>query len=310
MDDLHPSCYDAVERLKVMDEVGVYAAALYPNINVIHKEVHSGIDDPEFKYETIAAYNDWLVEWASVAPERLLAIAIVPHFDPVVGAKEVYRAKELGHRGVVMSGLPQLHGEPYLADRYWDPVWAAAEETGLPVSFHLGVGPNPAPDMPARVAVEGVAGFSNHAVVDMLLGNATSCADLLMSGILPRFPGIRFVSAEGGIGWVNFMLETLDYHFDRLETRQERPEFEERPSFYFRRQVWVTYWFEKMYQHHVDLIGADRILVETDYPHVTALEPGDIDWVRNHGLADVSDDVKEHILWRNAAELYGVNVPA
>jgi predicted TIM-barrel fold metal-dependent hydrolase len=308
-EELHPSCYDARERLNVMDEMGVHAAALYPNINMIHTDIHSAVSDPKFKHETIAAYNDWLVEWCSVDPQRLLALALVPHFDVHLAAEEVYRAKSLGHKGLVMSGIPQLHGEPYLADRYWDPLWAAAEEVELPISFHLGSGPNANADLAERIALEGSEAYAAHAVVDMLLGNAMSCADLLMSGILPRFPHLQFISAEGGIGWVNFVLETLDQRFHKFNIRAKRPEFEEPPSFYFRRQVHVTYWYEKMTDFHLERIGADRILFETDYPHLQSLEREDIEAAVAHGLGEVSQETQDRVLWRNAAELYGLEVP-
>lgn len=310
--DMHPSAYDANERIKVMDERGLYAQVLYPNMNFVGEEIHDVVEDPEFKLENIRAYNDWLVEWSSVAPDRLLPVALIPYFDVNESAKEVLRAKELGHRGVAMTGKPQAHGQPFLAERYWDPLWSAIEETGLPLSLHLGAGPEGGAGIlkPARVAAEGgLPGAGPRVATDLFLDNAMSFCDFLNSGVLPRFPGLKVVSVEGGMGWANFVVESLDFHFKRFATLESRREFEELPSFYFRRQCHVTYWFERLTPLHVETLGERNILFETDFPHTTSLTPQDQAWALDEGLRRVSDDVKERVLWRNAADLYGVNVP-
>jgi predicted TIM-barrel fold metal-dependent hydrolase len=311
--DVHPSSYLAADRLKVMDDRGIFAQVLYPNMNFVGAEFHEIVKDPAFGVENIRAYNDYLVEeWAAVAPDRLLPIALLPFFDVHESAKEIYRAKELGHRGIAMTGKPQLHGQPYLADRHWDPVWNAAQETGLSVNFHIGAGPEGvASKMPAaRLAAEGgLLGAGPRISTDLFIDNAMSFCDILNSGILARFPELQVVSVEGGIGWVNFILESLDYHFRRFEILKERPEITELPSFYFRRQCHVTYWFEQLDPYHVEALGKDNIMFETDFPHSTSLAADDVVWAQEVGLGRVAQDVKENILWRNAAKLYDVAVP-
>lgn len=313
IDDMHPSAYDAKERIKVLDERGIQAQVLYPNMNFVGEEMHDVVEDPAFKLENIRAYNDWLVEeWAAVAPDRLLPVALVPFFDVQEAAKEVYRAKELGHRGIAMTGKPQLHEQPFLADRHWDPLWNAIQETGIPVNIHLGAGPEGAGGLFDReqIAVEGgMAGAGPRIATELFLDNAMSYVDLLNSGILPRFPDMKVVSVEGGMGWANFVLESLDFHFKRFETMATRPEFEELPSFYFRRQCYVTYWFEQLDPLHVETLGEDNIMFETDFPHSTSLTPPEMAWALETGLGRVSDGVKEKVLGRNAAALYGVDLP-
>lgn len=310
--ELHPSSYDANARLKVMDEFHISAAVLYPNLNLVVSDLHEELDDINYKLEIIRAYNDWLVEWASADSNRLLAMALVPYFDAHEAAKEVYRSKELGHHGLVMTGVPTAHGRPPLADKAWDPLWAAAQETGLSISFHVGANPAMLEKHinADRLRTEGVAAMGARSVTAMLLDNTFSLNDLLMSGVLPRFPELKFVIVETGVGWVNFCLESADYHFDRFDVRAEHPEFEELPSFYFRRQVYTTYWFEKMDPFYLERLGADRIMFETDYPHSTSLDPADVQWAVHEGLGDIDENSRERILWRNAAELYGVDIEA
>jgi predicted TIM-barrel fold metal-dependent hydrolase len=136
-----------------------------------------------------------------------------------------------------------------------------------------------------------------------------SFCDFLNSGVLPRFPDLKVVSVEGGMGWANFVLESLDFHFKRFGTLEARAEFEELPSFYFHRQCYVTYWFEKLDPLHVETLGEKNIMFETDFPHSTSLTPPEMEWALEVGLGRVSDDVKARVLGGNAADLYGVTLP-
>ena len=133
--------------------------------------------------------------------------------------------------------------------------------------------------------------------------------DLLLSGVLPRFPKLRVVSVESGIGWLPFMLEALDHQFVEGGGKQERPEFEKLPSEYFADQVYTTFWFEESAPQDVlgDRIPLDNVLFETDFPHPTCLYPFGLDQATD-ALSDVGDDVARKVLQDNAAELYKIAV--
>jgi predicted TIM-barrel fold metal-dependent hydrolase len=310
--ELHPSSYDPHARLAAMDDLGVQAAVLYPNLNLVVNDLHEQVDDPQYKIEIIRAYNDWLVEWAAADRERLIPVALVPYFDPDVAAEEAHRCKEIGHRGLVMTGMPQLHGKPPLADRYWNPLWQAAEETSMSIGFHVGANEGIMEKYvnAERMAAEGARRMGARTVTEALFDNATTMNDLLLSGVLPRYPNLKFVMVETGLGWVNFCLESADYHFERYGVREDNPEFTEPPSYYFRRQVYTTYWFERMFPFHVQTVGADNIMFETDYPHSTSLESTDVRWALEEGMAGISESDRHKIVWSNAAALYGVSTPA
>lgn len=309
--ELHPSSYDAKARLQAMDDLGVQAAILYPNLNLVVGDLHEAVDDPEYKIEIIRAYNDWLVEWCSADPARLVPTALLAYFDPHMAAEEIHRCKELGHRGLVMTGVPHLHGHPPLASEHWNPVWEAAQATGLSIGFHVGANEEIMAKYvnPVRAEAEGGRRMGARTVTEALIDNAAVCNDLLLSGVLPRYPDLRFVIVETGMGWVNFVLEAADYHFDRYGVGTDDEAFTEPPSYYFRRQVFTTYWFEEMNPFHVDRVGPNNIMFETDYPHSTSLDAKDVKWVLNEGLAGIDDEIRHRILWANAAELYGVPTP-
>jgi predicted TIM-barrel fold metal-dependent hydrolase len=147
--------------------------------------------------------------------------------------------------------------------------------------------------------------------VDIFLRNGLQLNDLIMSGVLARYPRIKFVSVESGIGWVPFMLEALDYQFKGNSVAQEQPEFDLLPSEYFARNVYACYWFEQTAPHRlIDKIGVDNVLFETDFPHPTSLYGEEVFARIKGGLSDVEDSVRRKILWENSEKLYKVTGPS
>jgi uncharacterized protein len=307
--DAHPASYDAKARLTAMDESGITSAVLYPNIaGGFTTNVYQDGRDRAFTVNHIKAYNDFLLEWTSVAPNRLIPLAVIPYWWVDEAVAEVCRVAGLGHRGVVTTGAPHLHGQPYMSDPYWDSFWRACEETGLPINFHAANGDMSVHLAPARMALDGGAVTYARSSTGAFLDNGQQLTDLLVCGLLARFPELKFVSVESGLGWIPFVLESTDYHFKRAWTWKEHPEFGDAlPSDLFRRQVYVNYWFERLEQWHVDAIGADNILFETDFPHPTCLYGQEVTDALNNGLEAQPDEVRQKILWKNASHLYGVS---
>jgi predicted TIM-barrel fold metal-dependent hydrolase len=303
-DAAHPASYDAKARLELMDGLGIWAQALYPNVGGFGSQLWKTLEPQELAFDCVRAYNDMLFDWTSVAPDRFIPICAIPFWNVDESVKEIERVALRGGKGVLFSGAPQVHGLPILGDRQWDPIWAAAQAAQLPVSFHVGSGDMASQFSASRIATEGFGATYARATTALFFDTATQLADLLFSGILPRFPDIRFVSVESGIGWIPFLLEAADYHFLEGDVRRERPEFEELPSAYYFRQVYASYWFERVAPMKLlDEVGHDRILFETDFPHPTCLED---DKVRD-AVAFVNtlpDDLRRQILWENAARLY------
>ena len=309
--EAHPSSYDASERLKVMDASGIYAEVLYPNIGGFASTGFLKLKDPNLVLECVRAYNDFLIDWIQPAPERFVPVAALPFWDVKESVKEIERAAAIGHRAVLFSGAPHEHGMPYFADRHWDPIWAATQAANLSVSLHVGSGDLSETLSAERTKVEGEAVTYARGGTAVIQDAGRHLSDLLLSGVLPRFPELNFVSVESGIGWIPFMLETIDYHFLRGNVRAHRPEFKLLPSDYFRRQVFGCYWFETIAPRLLlEEIGVDRIMFETDFPHPTCLGPEHVTDVIENALGDQSVDVKQAILWGNAAALYGIEAPS
>jgi uncharacterized protein len=310
MDEVPLAAHDAAARLEYLDSIGAWAQVLYPNVGGFGNQAFLGLDDRELMLACVRAYNDWLVEWSAADPRRLLPIMATPFWDVDATVAEIERCAALGHRGILFTGEPQHFGLPYLGDWHWDPLWSAAQDTGMPVSFHIGSADFTSGFAPGRVKAHGVGAVYATVSVTLFLENGAQIVDLLLSGVLPRFPGVRFVSVESGIGFLPFVLEAADYAFEAGKVYKERPYFDLRPSEYFARQVYGCYFFEERAPAQVvEAIGPDNLLFETDYPHPICLY-GNVREKIEAGLAGQPPDVRRKLLWENSARLYRVEEPA
>ncbi len=308
LDECHPASYDSSARLRYMDEVGIWAQVLYPNVGGFGSQRFLHMDDAEVKLACVQAYNDFLRDFASVDPRRLITIMATPFWDIDETVAEVQRGAAAGHQGILFTGEPQRFGLPFLGDHHWDPLWSAATDAGLAIHFHIGSGETAQSFSPERVAAHGNGAAYAYTSVELFLKNGLQVSDLITCGVLPRFPELKFVSVESGIGWIPFVLEAADHSY--LEARPDHAsEWDLLPSEYFRRQVYACYWFETVAPRKLlGEIPVDNILFETDFPHPTCLY-GDIAKRIDASLADASDEVRHKLLWGNAARLYGVDVP-
>ena len=309
-DDMHPGAYDANERLKYMDEMGIWAMVMYPNVAGFGNQQFLQLGDPELMLACVEAYNDWQTDWASADSRRLLQITSIPFWDIDAAVKEVRRCADKGHRGILFTGEPQAFGQPFMGDRHWDPLWETAVELNLPLSFHIGSG-----DMEDGLGREKVAAYGRLSTftsgsVNVFLKNGFQMSELLLSGIFVRYPEVQFVSVESGVGWIPFTLEALDYQFMGNRVFDEHPEFDRLPSEYFKTNVHACYWFEQIAPRRlIDKVGADRVMFETDFPHPTSLYGDDVHTAIANGLGDTDEATKRKILWENGQKLYKVEEP-
>jgi predicted TIM-barrel fold metal-dependent hydrolase len=175
---------------------------------------------------------------------------------------------------VIFSQQPDLYGCPRLADRHWDRIWAAAEEMGLSVNFHTGSGDS---TLPMLAPDEGR--HTNYAVAcaQIFMGNAQAISSVIGGGICHRFPRLKLVSVESGVGWIPFLLQGLDWMWKESGVATtEHPEYDLLPSEYFKRQMYGCFWFEheNTLTAAIEYLGEDHVLYETDFPHATSMSPG------------------------------------
>jgi predicted TIM-barrel fold metal-dependent hydrolase len=304
--DVHEGAYDPKVRLGVLDEFGIDAQVIFPSTIGLGGQDLGAVDDEVLKRVAIEIYNDGMAEIQEESGNRLLPMPLMPAWDVDACVAEAKRVAALGARGVNMTSDPDDLGAPDLANRAWDPFWEPCAELELPVHFHIGAsvtgmtfygrypwashGPN------TKLAIGGTLLF---------IGNARVVTNLILSGMFDRHPDLKMVSVESGIGWIPFILETLDY-----EMAENAPEelalLKKAPSEYFRSNLFATFWFENNRNKLPDLIeavGEDSILFETDFPHPTCLYPDPLQAVEAK-MATLSPEARAKIMGENARKLY------
>jgi predicted TIM-barrel fold metal-dependent hydrolase len=304
--EAHPAASNARERLKVMDDVGVYAATLFPNLGG-HRQFQM-LNEPELALACCRAYNDFLHDWCSEDPKRLIPLVTIPMWDVQAATAEIRRTAKLGHRGIVFGQHSESYGLPWLADPHWNPIWETAQELGLPICFHIeGGGAQarwPGADPGLALAKATVMGF---------LDNASAISEVIIMGMCDRFPRLNFVSVESGTGFIPYLLESMDWQWTNLGLEEKFPERKMLPSEYFRRQVYATFWFERdSITHTVELVQ-DNVFYETDFPHPTSISPGPHYFSTSArealetNLSALPESVLRKVLHDNAARVYHID---
>ena len=307
--DVHPAAWDAKERIRLMDELGIHAQVLYPNsIGLGGQNLWNSIQDKTLVRLCVEVYNDALAEVQAESGNRLLPMPIMPAWDIAACVREAQRCADMGYRGVNMTADPQDSGSPDLGDTAWDPFWEVCAGLNLPVHFHIGASQTsltyfgttywPSQDNYVKPAIGGASLFQNNS--RLLLNSA-------YSGMFDRHPNLKMVSVESGIGWVPFMLEAMDY-----ELEENAPKWfdklRKRPSEYFRDNWYATFWFETGrgdLQNLIDAVGEDNVMFETDFPHPTCLHPDPVGVMRER-TASLRPETRRKVMGENAATLYRI----
>ena len=307
IDRIHEAAFDPDVRLQVMDACGITRQVLYPNsIGLGGQGLANAVPDPVLRRLCIEIYNDAAAELQERSDRRFLPMPVLPVWDIDECVREVNRVAGLGLRGVNMTSDPQDLGSPDLANRAWDPVWEACAANQLPVHFHIGA---------SLTAMNFYGNYfwpSQHEYVKpaiggsmLFIGNARVVINTIFAGIFDRFPTLKMVSVESGVGWVPFILETMDYELWENAPVQAA-ELSRMPSEYFKDHWYATYWFEKNrgdVQGLIDSVGEDNVLFETDFPHPTCLYPSPLEAIEEKMLT-LRPETRRKVLGENAAKLY------
>jgi predicted TIM-barrel fold metal-dependent hydrolase len=297
-DEVPSYVYNPVDRLTALDKDGVDAEVLFPNDPVQSGCFFQG--NAEFELDCVRAYNDTLAEWREVS-ERYAPLAIIPYMSGIdVTVAEVQRAVHKGHRGIVMLAEPSqnLEGLKHFNDPYWDPLWATCQGLDVPIHWHASGG--------LRLSMPRWSGYTRNQ--EQAVGpsggfsvQAQFIPNLIFSGVLDRYPRLKWVCAETGLGWVNYILEGCDHEWERRHLWTEG--IVTRPSELFRRQIYVDFWYESAGIQQRHSIGIENIMWESDYPHSTSTYPESWEFVKRT-LAGVPEDEQKLLRYGNAMRVY------
>ncbi|MCU1401533.1 MAG: amidohydrolase 2 [Acidimicrobiales bacterium] len=316
-DEVDPATYDPSSRATWMDEHGIQMQVLYPNIVALEGHAIMSLSDPELKLACVRASNDHMTDFCNAVPNRFVPLACVPFWDIEESIKEMERCAGLGHKGVVWAATLTKHGLPGTTSKYWDRFYGAAQDLGMSINFHVGVGYTEeeigiASQRIAKVDPLDQATDQVRRTAMSFMANGRTVAGIIMSGLCDRFPDLDFVSVESGFGYFPYLIEALDWQW--RNTGDYHNIFKERllPSEYFRRQVYTMFWFEETTLPLLQVFP-DNVMFETDFPHPTSLTPGPgtvspnpADLVQRH-IGTYGAELMKKVLWDNAARVYHVD---
>ena len=260
-------------------------------------------DDPVLRAACYRVFNDWLLEFCSVAPDRLIGVPMLPE-NPQGAVQELSRLVARG--GVRQVNLMIANVDPHLDDPAWEPLWNTLEASGVILAWHVTVFAGRPTDRSAGKAAsvfDAAKGF---------LGNFLEpFVDLFAWGILERHPKLRIVMAEAGTGWLPWLVQELDYRHWRLWEAKEfwadkgGSALVTKPSELFRRQIWVTFQEDYVALSLLPFFGEGHLLWASDYPHPDSVWPHSQDAIERQ-MRSLTPQMRRALTHDNAAALYGL----
>ncbi len=316
--EVRPAAYDARARLADLDADGIHASVLYPTF-LLGIQSHP---DAEFAAVQCRAYNDWLSDHVSDSDGRLFGVGVVPQQDIERAAAEIRRVGKLpGMVGVLLRPNPTADWKP-MNHPVYEPLWRAASDAGLPIGLHpfldarlpgacLGLRINRLASSSRPIEMR-AAGPNDVNIDNVYFTQAianpfdmmNTMAFLLAGGVCERQPDLHFVFLEANGGWLVSWLERLDHHAEIFSW--DVPGLKLRPSEYFKRQCWISFDPDEStlaFHANSPLVGAERIIWASDYPHPDAKFPGVVEEL-DKAMRGLRDEQRARIAGHNAAALY------
>ncbi len=291
---------DPDARLKDMALGGVSAEVLYPT-TAIHLWRPG---DVPLEEACIRAYNDWLIEFCNAAPERLWGLAMISLWDVDHAVEELERCRNAGLRGAAV--WPEPPQELQFSSPHYDRFWAAAESLRMPVAMHISGG---APGLP-RASQAPENDSANDVTIERVYrglehpARATKIlADLVRADVFQRFPDLKIIIAEIGVGWMPYCAQELDYYFSSHREHTGTGASERLPSEQVYEQVYATFIVDPVGASLLPRYGRDTFMWSNDYPHAASTWPHD-DTVIAHLLGHLSPEDRAAVLRHNVARLY------
>jgi predicted TIM-barrel fold metal-dependent hydrolase len=303
-DEMRRGAWDIDARIADMDLDGVYASLCFPSFlgGFAGPRLTMKPENEELGFAVMRAYNQWYREaWAGAYPDRMIPLQLPWLRDPVVAAEEIRRNAALGVRTVSFPDCPDNLGLPSLHSAYWDPFFAACEETETVLSLHVGSGGSTTVSSPEAPFMSIEALFCASALV--------TAVDWLYSMTAAKFPAIRIALSEGGISWVPGLLDRLDHDIRKGPTRGNPfIGMDITPAEMLKRNFWFCTLDDITAFRLRDRTGVENIMVEVDYPHMDGSWPFTQDLLTQE-MAGIPADEVRLMTWENASRLYRHPVP-
>ena len=297
-DDMLPGCYLIEDRIRDMDAEGVWAQLCFPNFGGFAGSTFARSKDKELANECVRAYNDFMVdEWCAHNPGRQIPLLTLPYWDIEASVAEFERGVALGAKSFTFPELPDRVGLPSWHTDHWDPILARVNDAGIPLSLHFGSGGAP------TVSPEGATSNMTVAISLFALNSQSAMAELLLSPVFHKFPNLRIALSEGGIGWMPYVLERLDYVWTRHRWYNDVNREVSPTELFARGHIGGCFISDEAGIEARHRIGVDKIMFESDYPH------SDSNWphtrkILAEAMRDVPDNEVRLMVEDNARRFY------
>jgi predicted TIM-barrel fold metal-dependent hydrolase len=256
--------------------------------------------DPDVAATIAAAYNDWLAATWLAADDRYRGTIVVGAQDPALAAKEIRRSGANQNFVAVLLPLTNI----LMGQRHYYPIYEAAAELGLPITVHPNSGEGIFRTSPSMAGAAPTYYVEWHTGLSQVF--QANVISLICHGVFERFPGLKVVITEGGLGWIPDVLWRLDKNVKGL--RDEVPWVRRLPSEYVFDHVRFTSQplpEPRLRQHlHVlcDIVRAEQTLMfSTDYPHWDFDDP-------RHALTALPAQIRQRVKVDNAVQTYGARL--
>jgi len=300
-DELVPDSYRlAGARLQLLDSFGLDASVLFPNYGLLWEQRLAS--DRAAQRANARAYNRFVAGICADGEGRLFGVAHVLLHDPEWAVEEIGRVRTDGVRLAMIAPAP-VDDKP-LSHPDFDPVWAACSDHGVAPVFHVSEFESPL--HPAWRQGEPEEGERLFDSIFLYLAPAVALADLILNGVLERFPSLRVGVVELTASWVPHFLLHIDGASDFFAQRHGEPyhQLSARPSEYFLRQVRVAALPYEMPYRLVPKVGDDTFMIGSDWPHAEGV--ADPVAAAERGVRGLEGAARENILGANAAWLLGL----
>ena len=288
--ELRAGCYDIDERVKDMDANGVLGSLCFPSFPQFCGQYFARAEDKDLALAMIQAYNDWHIEtWCGTHPGRFIPCVLPIMWDAQALADEVRRTARKGAHAVTFSENPSKLGYPSFHSDSWDPFWQACSDENVVVCLHIGSSSQlviTAPDAPIDCLIT---------LTPMNIVQAA--ADLVWSPVLRKFPHLKVALSEGGIGWIPYFLERIDYNYRRHHAWTGQDFGDRLPSEVFNEHVLTCFIDDKFGVASRDFLNMDHVMWECDYPHSDSTWPWAPEELMTHfdGVSDADIDRMTHL---------------
>ena len=265
-DEIRPGTHDIHERIKDMDANGVLGSLCFPSFTGFCGQLFARTQDKDVALAMVQAYNDWHLDaWCGSYPGRFIPCVIPAIWDPEVMAAEMRRTAAKGALAITFSENPSKLGWPSFHSDHWDPFWQACCDEDIVVCLHIGSSSElviTAPDAPMDVLIT---------LTPMNIVHAA--ADLVWSPVLRKFPGLKIALSEGGIGWIPYFLERIDYNYQKHHFWTGQDFGDRLPSEVFNDHIITCFIDDHFGVASRAALDMDKVCWECDYPHSDSTWP-------------------------------------